>query len=141
MFLDRTLWFSSNETDRDLEYELVGTIIGLAIYNQVVLDAHLPTVVYKKLLPDFRENLSFQDFKETFPDLANGLEKLLEFEGDVENTFCLTFSVCRRHLRILILSRCQVALRFTGCSDDNDDDARPPWRTKTGDRGMGGHSD
>lgn len=76
-----------------MEYELVGTIIGLAIYNQVVLDVHLPRVVYKKLLPNYKDDLTFQDFKETFPALAKGLERLLEFEGDVEESLCLTFSV------------------------------------------------
>ena len=34
----------------NLNFELIGTLIGMAIYNSVLLDLHLPTVVYKKLL-------------------------------------------------------------------------------------------
>jgi hypothetical protein len=32
------------------EFELVGLLLGLAIYNGVILDVKLPLVLYKKLL-------------------------------------------------------------------------------------------
>ncbi len=32
------------------EYEFIGTLLGLAMYNQVTLDLPLPSVVYKKIL-------------------------------------------------------------------------------------------
>lgn len=43
------------------EYRLVGRLIGLAIYNGVILDVHFPMALYKKLksvpvtLEDLRE--------------------------------------------------------------------------------------
>lgn len=42
-------------------------------------------MVYKKLLG---HRPSFSDLLEAQPSLARGLSQLLEFEGDVENTFC-----------------------------------------------------
>lgn len=32
------------------EFELVGIILGLACYNNVIVDAHLPLPAYKKLM-------------------------------------------------------------------------------------------
>lgn len=32
------------------EFELVGSILGLACYNNVIVDAHLPLPAYKKLM-------------------------------------------------------------------------------------------
>jgi hypothetical protein len=32
------------------EFELVGSILGLACYNNVIVDAHLPLPAYKKLI-------------------------------------------------------------------------------------------
>lgn len=45
----RNYYFST--TSQELrEFELIGTILGLAIYNSVILDVHLPPAVYKKLM-------------------------------------------------------------------------------------------
>lgn len=53
----RTFWFSHLSIELESEYELVGSVLGLAIYNGVILDVHFPPVLYKKLLagkPDFQ---------------------------------------------------------------------------------------
>ena len=53
----RTFWFSHLSIELKTEYKLVGVVLGLAIYNGVILDLHFPPVVYKKLLngkPDFQ---------------------------------------------------------------------------------------
>ena len=68
-----------------MEFQLVGIILGLAIYNGAILDVHFPLVVYKKLLG---QRPSFSDLVEAQPTLGRGLKQLLEFEGDVEATFC-----------------------------------------------------
>lgn len=47
--LNRLQWFNSASRDFP-EFELIGILLGLAIYNGVILDLHLPVVVYKKLL-------------------------------------------------------------------------------------------
>ena len=46
----RTFWFSHLSIELESEYKLVGSVLGLAIYNGVILDLHFPPVVYKKLL-------------------------------------------------------------------------------------------
>ena len=46
----RTFWFNHLSTDSEQDFMLTGMVLGLAIYNSVILDAHFPLVVYKKLL-------------------------------------------------------------------------------------------
>eukprot|EP01114_Cavostelium_apophysatum_P016184 TRINITY_DN4550_c2_g1_i1.p1 TRINITY_DN4550_c2_g1~~TRINITY_DN4550_c2_g1_i1.p1 ORF type:complete len:715 (-),score=172.56 TRINITY_DN4550_c2_g1_i1:46-2190(-) len=93
MFIDdpdtRTYWFNHLSSDF-LEYQLIGNLLGLAIYNGVILDIHFPQIVYKKLL-GLKPNL--EDLKQTHPALATGLQKLLDYEGDVEDVFGHTFEV------------------------------------------------
>jgi ubiquitin-protein ligase E3 A len=86
----RTFWFSTNSFENDEQFRLIGIIIGLAIYNSVILDVHFPPIVYKKLLG---VKPTFQDLASADPTLARGLEQLLAFDGNVEETFCRTFQV------------------------------------------------
>ncbi len=46
----RTYWFNPASFEPRIKFELVGFILGLALYNTVILDIHFPRVVYKKLL-------------------------------------------------------------------------------------------
>lgn len=43
-------WFNSSSLENEAQYTLVGLILGLAIYNNCILDVHFPMVVYRKLL-------------------------------------------------------------------------------------------
>lgn len=84
-------WFNKDTLDNDSEFELIGIIIGLAIYNGVILNLRFPLVVYMKMMgiPVYSlEHLSCVD-----QALAKGLKSLLEFEGDVENTFLRNFCI------------------------------------------------
>jgi len=38
----RLYWFNPHTLELDGEYKLIGAILGLAIYNGVILDVHLP---------------------------------------------------------------------------------------------------
>ena len=44
-----TFWFNPTSFENDAQFTLVGIILGLAIYNNVILDLHFPSVMYKKL--------------------------------------------------------------------------------------------
>ena len=55
--------------------------MGLAIYNGVILDIHFPFVVYKKMM---KIKPSMEDLKSFNPELYQGLEKLLQYPGNVE---------------------------------------------------------
>jgi ubiquitin-protein ligase E3 A len=82
-------WFNSNTFEDVQEFELIGMILGLAIYNNIILDIRFPNLIFKKLLD---KPLSFEDFRDFDPALAKGFEQLMHFEGDVENTFCRSFT-------------------------------------------------
>jgi len=80
-------WFNLN-TFEIQEFELIGMILGLAIYNNIILDIRFPNLVFKKLI---NKPLDFEDYRDFDPVMARGFEQLLEFEGDVEETYCRTF--------------------------------------------------
>ncbi len=86
------------------QFFLVGVVLGLAIYNSTILDVALPPFAFKKLLASaptanvpvtsaHRPHLghTLEDLAEFRPTLAHGLRQLLDFEGDVESTFCRDF--------------------------------------------------
>ncbi len=84
------LWFSCSSVATAEDCRLVGTVLGLAIYNGVILDVRLPRAVYKKL---FHIPLTLSDLYELRPLVAKSLGALLEYEaGDFEGLFALTFS-------------------------------------------------
>lgn len=79
-------------------------MLGLAIYNSIILDIALPPFAFKKLLAAAPQTTGPQplttrpmykctldDLAEYRPVLAKGLRTLLEFEGDVAETFCHNF--------------------------------------------------
>lgn len=86
------------------QFFLVGAVLGLAIYNSTILDVALPPFAFKKLLAAAPHQNGLQtstgrctfkctldDLAEFRPALAKGLRMLLEFEGDVADTFCYDF--------------------------------------------------
>ena len=65
-------------------------LLGLAIYNGVLLDVHFPAFAYKRLLG---LPVGFTDLRAAAPELGRGLDKLLSYPGsDVEDVFCLSFT-------------------------------------------------
>jgi E3 ubiquitin-protein ligase HECTD2 len=81
-------------------------VLGLAIYNSAILDVAFPPFAFRKLLAAAPASstsasvlqrptmtYSLDDLAEYRPRLASGLRQLLEFDGDVEGTFCLDFVV------------------------------------------------
>lgn len=88
----RQQWFSPASQDFN-EFELLGKLIGLAVYNSVILDMHFPSVVYKKLMG---AKGTFEDLEQIDPDLSRGLKQLLEYDEassgeSVEDAFMLNF--------------------------------------------------
>ena len=71
----RLYWFNHYSFEPKLKYELIGTIFGLAIYNNTILDVKLPLAVYKKLLGI---KPSLKDLKECDKELYNNLNYLLD---------------------------------------------------------------
>ncbi|KAJ5403560.1 hypothetical protein N7509_003431 [Penicillium cosmopolitanum] len=87
------------------QFFLVGVLLGLAIYNSTILDIDLPPFAFRKLLSTApqtnapptansrrtRFKFTLEDLAEYRPALARGLRGLLDFEGDVAETFCYDF--------------------------------------------------
>lgn len=98
-------WINPACTDCDQEYNLVGVLMGLAVYNSIILDIRFPQVCYKKLLSpavvpyhDPRAevgkcDVSLEDLNGVNPDLVHGLRELLAYEGDVEEDLCTDFQI------------------------------------------------
>ncbi|EHA48235.1 ubiquitin-protein ligase E3A [Pyricularia oryzae 70-15] len=99
-------YFNPNSFETSDQYFLVGVVFGLAIYNSTILDVAFPPFLFRKLLAASPQpsgaspahsrppmTYTLEDLAEFHPMLAKGLRQLLEFEGDVEETFCLDFVV------------------------------------------------
>lgn len=84
------VWFNAYSFESTVMFELVGILLGLAIYNGIILDVHFPLLVYKKLLA---HKVVLQDLRDIQPTLASGLQQLLDYPDDVGTDFCQTFQV------------------------------------------------
>ncbi|QIW97315.1 hypothetical protein AMS68_002833 [Peltaster fructicola] len=105
----RTCYFNPHTFETSDQFYLVGALLGLAIYNSTILDIALPSFAFRKLLAAAPagsvqgSNLSsltgikgqmtytVADLAEYKPSLASGLQQLLDFDGDVESTYCWSF--------------------------------------------------
>ncbi|XP_045437769.1 probable E3 ubiquitin-protein ligase HERC4 isoform X5 [Pipistrellus kuhlii] len=87
----RLIWFSDKTFEDSDLFHLIGVICGLAIYNFTIVDLHFPLALYKKLL---KKKPSLDDLKELMPDVGRSMQQLLDYpEDDVEETFCLNFTI------------------------------------------------
>lgn len=101
----RCYWFSLSKEGNLREYNLIGVLMGLAVYNSIILDLHFPPMCYRKLLTPpvvpaddtvpvgIVPNLNVSDLEDIMPDVAQSLSNVLEYEGDIEEDLMLTFSV------------------------------------------------
>ncbi|RKP35922.1 hypothetical protein BJ085DRAFT_15729, partial [Dimargaris cristalligena] len=82
---------SHEDEDTFAEHKLMGILIGLAIYNSVILDVHFPPVLYNKLMG---KPAQLADLRVLDPALAQGLQALLDYDGDdLEEVFDRSFAV------------------------------------------------
>ena len=97
-------YFNPSTFETSDQFFLVGAVLGLAIYNSTILDVALPPFAFRKLLasaPNYTgpatsssrpsPGYTLEDLAEFRPTLAKGLRQLLEFDGDVKETFCRDF--------------------------------------------------
>lgn len=75
----RTYWFNPSTLEVEEEFMLIGLVLGLAIYNAVLLDFPLPIALYRKLLG---QPAGMRDLADMDPTLGKSLMKLLEVEGE-----------------------------------------------------------
>ncbi|KAI0972991.1 hypothetical protein F4678DRAFT_34551 [Xylaria arbuscula] len=102
----RFCYFNPHTFETSDQYFLVGVVLGLAIYNSTILDVAFPPFAFRKLLAAAPSpaagtaghsrpsmNYTLDDLAEFRPALARGLRQLLDFDGDVQSTFCLDFVI------------------------------------------------
>lgn len=71
----RLYWLNGNTFESNLKFELMGILMGVAIYNSVILDLNLPIAIYKKLL---NIQPTLEDLQELNSEFANSLKFILE---------------------------------------------------------------
>jgi hypothetical protein len=74
---NRFFWFNPVSFEPKIKFELIGVILGLAFFNNVILDIKFPLVIYKKILGI---KISLYDLLEIDIELHNNLKFLLETE-------------------------------------------------------------
>ncbi|XP_059055358.1 ubiquitin-protein ligase E3A-like [Achroia grisella] len=85
-----TVWFNSNS--QMAEYRLIGILMGLAMYNKVLVSINFPDVFFKKLMG---RKGQYKDLEDWNPTLYRGLQNMLEYTGDdLQNVYFQTFRIC-----------------------------------------------
>ncbi|CAK9012900.1 Probable E3 ubiquitin-protein ligase HERC3 (HECT domain and RCC1-like domain-containing protein 3) (HECT-type E3 ubiquitin transferase HERC3) [Durusdinium trenchii] len=93
-----TIWFNPTDpaldAERSSEIILVGTLIGLAIYNSTLLDVRFPLVMYRMLLGKMPDEPGLDILEELDPEYAKNLRFLRDYDGDdFEDLFMQNFEV------------------------------------------------
>ena len=70
-----TYWFDSGSLEGEDQFLLLGLILGLAVYNRVLLDFPLPLALYKKLLG---QPVGLRDLEDMQPMFGRSLRQLLQ---------------------------------------------------------------
>ena len=60
----RYCWINGASLEPERQFELVGIVLGLALYNGIILGINFPRLLYKKLLD---EDVDLDDVKGAFP--------------------------------------------------------------------------
>ncbi|XP_029003955.1 ubiquitin-protein ligase E3A [Betta splendens] len=91
----KLFWFNSSSLENEAQYTLIGIVLGLAIYNNCILDVHFPMVVYRKLMG---KKGTYLDLSDSHPVLYQSLKELLQYSGNVEEDMTLTFQISHTDL-------------------------------------------
>lgn len=84
-------WFNLYSFEPKIKYELIGILLGLALFNDVILDIKFPLVIYKKLLD---QPLNLEDMKACDPDLYQTLSYLKNTtDENLKETISMNFTV------------------------------------------------
>ncbi|KAM6317116.1 ubiquitin-protein ligase E3A isoform 2-T2 [Aegotheles albertisi] len=64
----KLFWFNPSSFETEGQFTLIGIVLGLAIYNNCILDVHFPMVVYRKLMG---KKGTFRDLADSHPEFVN----------------------------------------------------------------------
>ncbi|CAO3640111.1 unnamed protein product [Mucor hiemalis] len=85
-------------------YEMVGVMMGLSIYNGVIMNLQFPKILWKifvmpnealiDVMAERYQLFTLEDLEEGWPDLSSGLRQLLNWDdGEVEDVFCRDYEI------------------------------------------------
>lgn len=74
-------WINGLTFEMNINFELVGTLMGIAIYNNTFIELPFPLAAYKLLLNE-KPNLS--DLAQFQPEIANSFHYMLNYDGKKE---------------------------------------------------------
>jgi hypothetical protein len=124
----RMSWFSVCPVEPVHKFELLGLLVGLAVYNGVTLPVTFPRILYKKLLG--MEATSLDDIKDGWSSLASGLQELLDWDqGDVGDVFLRTYDFSYEAFGA-VKNVNMLKAKETGLEFLEDKIARPPASSK-----------
>lgn len=63
-------WLNPNTIETSQNFELVGMLLGMAMYNSVILDIHFPMALYKKLVD---VSVGIEDLKAMNPQIYEAM--------------------------------------------------------------------
>lgn len=87
----RLFWFNINSFEPNVKFELIGIVLGLALFNGIILDIKFPMAIYKKLL-GIEPGLN--DLKEYDPELYNSLNYLINTDDkNLKDSLDTTFTI------------------------------------------------
>lgn len=88
----RLYWFNGQTFEANINFELIGTLMGLATYNNLFLNVPIAPACYKLLL-DWEPDL--EDMRKWKPDVGKSLEFILEYneETPLEDVIARTFTI------------------------------------------------
>jgi hypothetical protein len=89
---NRLYWFNYQTYESNINFELIGTLLALAPWHQVILDIPIHPMCYKLLLG---QHPSLQDLELWQPEVAKSFKYILEYseETPLEDILARTFTI------------------------------------------------
>lgn len=87
-------WFNGSTFEPNINFELIGNLMGIALYNNTFIDLPLVHATYKILLD---EKPTLEDYAQWQPETAKSLKFMLDYEDHekcpLEDIVCRNFTI------------------------------------------------
>jgi hypothetical protein len=130
------IWFHHTPFEPMWQYEMLGVLFSLAVYNGITLPVTFPLALYTYLLGSDHlhldvDKLSTDFIRDGWPELAKSFDTLLAFEGDVEEVFARDYVFSYEeygHTVNMTISRPQESSSDTTTKDVNNKAKHIYWK-------------
>jgi ubiquitin-protein ligase E3 A len=91
---NRLYWFNGQTFEPNINFELVGTLMGIALYNNTFIDLPFPHACFKILLD---QDVNLEDYAQWQPDTAKSLQYILDYKdhdrAPIESVILRNFTI------------------------------------------------